>query len=439
MIKGTNFKTISKHMVFMKKILLLIIVSFITSCAFAQSKIAINGIDGSKYKNEFKSSDSPYSHFKGMIGDTIYFYEGSNYRTDFLKSDTIWLKPGTKKPILGKHYIISKLYKCTSVSYSASTDGQYIYNQPWQIVDVNKSSDKECMVLKNLTNGDIVTWRYKNGYNYSEKISFINNSMGAKITNFINQNKLYEKNGIHFNEISIASASVSVKFNIFVFLSTNVTLSNKESYTFSEKAFDYNKLLYDESNKLKEIERMKNLGSYSFELVNVQKPKNSQIRYGKMTTVSDKSVTKYSYIDNFISIIWLAGTKDFKFNIENKSGNSLKIEWDEASYIDMSNSASRIFHSGVRYLDRDKSMPATVVPNGTSFEDVVLPTNLTSFSGSDWYSAPLISNPNVYDETKVGKTVKLLLPISVKGAVYEYIYTFKIKWNWEYPELRNQE
>ena len=409
----------------------------------AQSKISINGVDGSKYSNKFYSSSSLYSQFKSMIGDTIVF-EGSASRRDFFKSDTVWIKSRVKKPVFGKHYKLTTYYKCTSDNYSDSTDGKFIFNQPWQILDIKKGFDGtwsshgyECMVVKNLTSGDVVTWKYKNDFDFVEGIAFKNISLGKKVAKTINKNKLFEKKGVRFDEISIASAIVTVKFDYIVFLTTTVKLSNNETYVISENDYEYNKLLYDESNKLIDIEKMRNLGTYSLELVKVQKPKNPQIRYGKMTTISDKSVTKYSYVDNLISIIWCVGKKEFSFILENKSGNTIKIVWDDASYIDILNSASRIFHSGVKYADRDKSMPATVVPNGTSFTDVLLPTNLTYFSDSDWYSDPLISNPYIYDESKVGKTVKVLLPISVKGVVNEYTYTFKIKWNWKYPELRD--
>ena len=147
------------------------------------------------------------------------------------------------------------------------------------------------------------------------------------------------------------------------------------------------------------------MGHYNIALSKVVKPQNAQIRYGKMTTVTDqdKSVTKYSYVDNFISIIWLATDIGFNFSLENKSGNSLKVEWDESSYIDMNNSPSRVFHNGVKYVDRDKSQPATVVPNETTLEDFVLPSNLTDYkekafysTDKEWISDPLIKNPDVY-------------------------------------------
>ena len=265
----------------------------------------------------------------------------------------------------------------------------------------------------------------------------MNISKSREITQFLKKQRLFDRIGDEFKEIKVVNAYMTIKSDYFLNVVTSVLFDDNNTYVFPQKTYDYSKVIYNETGKARVMNTLKNSGHYNLVLSKVEKPKNPQVRYGKMQTVSGDNVTKYSYVDNFISIIWVAGTSEFSFSLQNKSGNSLKIEWDEGSYIDLSNSASRIFHSGVKYTDRDKSMPATVVPNGTSVDDVVLPTNLTSFSGSNWHSSSLIPNNRTYDPNKVGKTVKVLLPISVRGVVNEYTYIFKVEWIWEHPELRN--
>ena len=89
-------------------------------------------------------------------------------------------------------------------------------------------------------------------------------------------------------------------------------------------------------------------------------------------------------------------------------------------------------------MDKDKSMTPTVVPTGSYVEDIIVPANHISFIGSDWYTSPLITNNALYDPKKIGKTIKLLLPISIKGVINEYIFIFKVDWAWDYPELRTE-
>ena len=405
-------------------------------------KLKIIDLDYPEYSKQFTSTDSPLKYFKTLIGDTIMF-RGSSDRDDFLKTDTIWLKNGAKKPVEGKHYKITKHYK--SIDNDYTTPSKYIYDRPWVVVSCDEGKDGsyfpkkyETMTLKDVETGDNIRWRYLYDYNFSKNIDVLDLTKSREITQFLKKETLYDRIGNDFKEIKVVNALMTIKSDYFIDLTTAVLFSDDSTYVFPNKAYDYKKVIYNENGKTKVMDDLKNSGHYNLVLSKVQKPTNSQIRYGKMQIVSGESVTKYSYVDNLISIIWVAGTTEFSFNLENKSGNSLKIEWDEGSYIDLSNSASRIFHSGVKYIDRDKSMPATVVPNGTSVDDVVLPTNLTSFSSGDWHSLPLIPNNRIYDPNKVGKNVKILLPISIKGVVNEYTYIFKVEWVWEHPELRNE-
>ena len=427
----------------MRRSLFLILMGMLPLLLNAQEKnqLKIMDLDYPEYSKQFGTTDNPSKYFKTMIGDTIIF-KGTSNREDFLRPDTLWIKPNAKKPVEGKHYRITKHYKTTD--NDNTTPAQFIYEKPWIIVSYEEGRDNsflsrkyECLVLRDAESGDLIKWQYLFDYNFSKNIDIVNVSKSREITQFLKKQTLYNRIGDEFKEIKVVNASMTIKSDYFLNVVTSVLFSDNNTYVFPKKTYDYSKVIYNETGKTRVMNALKNSGHYNLVLSKVEKPKNPQVRYGKMQTVSGENVTKYSYVDNFISIIWVAGTSEFSFNLQNKSGNSLKIEWDEGSYIDLSNSASRIFHSGVKYTDRDKSMPATVVPNGTSVDDVVLPTNLTSFSGSDWHSSSLIPNNRTYDPNKVGKTVKVLLPISVRGVVNEYTYIFKVEWIWEHPELRN--
>lgn len=86
-----------------------------------------------------------------------------------------------------------------------------------------------------------------------------------------------------------------------------------------------------------------------------------------------------------------------KFSIENKSGHTLKINWDDVSYVDVKGQVGRVMHSGVKYTDRNSSQPATSVPKGANISDILLPTeNVYYVSGQygGWRETYLI--PCVY-------------------------------------------
>jgi hypothetical protein len=63
----------------------------------------------------------------------------------------------------------------------------------------------------------------------------------------------------------------------------------------------------------------------------------------------------------------------FKFKLQNNTGKKISIIWDECLFVNEFDESSGIMHLGVKYIDKEKSMPETIVPNGTSKSDMVYP------------------------------------------------------------------
>jgi hypothetical protein len=125
--------------------------------------------------------------------------------------------------------------------------------------------------------------------------------------------------------------------------------------------------------------------------------------------------------------------KECNFVLKNKSNNTIKVVWDDVSFIDENNLASKIFHNGVRYIDANNSQPSTSIPKGAELVDLLAPTNkIRNYNG--WYRENLINHNNMFNSNLVGRYLKILLPIEVKGVVNEYEFTFKINWKYSNPE-----
>ena len=400
-------------------------------------KVQIIGLDCSNYTKHFGTTEHPQSLLETMIGDTIVF-EGSIPRTDFFKTDTVWIDTKARKKVEGKHFFVTKHYKSEAVDLT--TPSENIYNRPWVIVSCLQGSHyTNSLVLRDVQTGDIVNWQYQSDLTYSQNVKFTNITRSHIIFNRLNSLSIYEQLGSSFNQVKIVDAMMTISIDVLFYVTTYIRLDDNKTYclgSFSEKQYNNMKTLYTEIEKATLLTSMKNSGRYSMSLSKVQKPQNSQIKNGKIEIVSDDSSTKFSYTDNCISVIWNVEISEFSFKLENKSSNNLKIEWDDASYIGIDNSASRVLHSGVRYVDKNKSMSPTVVPPGSYVEDLIVPVNLISYLGGEWHISPLITNNKIYDSKKIGKTIKVLLPISIKGVIIEYIFVFKVEWMWDYPELR---
>ncbi len=175
---------------------------------------------------------------------------------------------------------------------------------------------------------------------------------------------------------------------------------------------------------------------YDIGLSSVERPKDVQERYGDyLITEQLEEAGKYQYEDELINSYWVVANKDILFSIENKTDSTIKIIWDEAAFISQNGESSRIMHSGIKYIDRNNSQPASVIIRKGKFSDLISPTdNVYYNSNYGWDTLPIIKNifsdeilAKEYADSILGNTLQLLLPLEIEGKVNDYIFVFKIE------------
>ena len=181
-----------------------------------------------------------------------------------------------------------------------------------------------------------------------------------------------------------------------------------------------------------------NLANYSIGLKTVESPDNAKQQFGetKIVNFQDGETNKYRYEDDYINIVWYVDSKRFYFDLTNKSEHTIKINWDDISYVDYSGKVGRVMHSGVKYTERNNSQPASTVPKGATLSDILIPTeNVYFISGQfgGWREKYLI--PCVYNDAAtrdaqassyVGKTMTIMMPIMIENVQNDYTFTFNI-------------
>lgn len=178
--------------------------------------------------------------------------------------------------------------------------------------------------------------------------------------------------------------------------------------------------------------------TYSVGLSNVEAPADAKTQYGetKIIKLDVEGKTNYKYEDDYIYIMWIVTSTQFNFVLKNKSNYSIKIPWDDVAYISPSGQTGRVMHSGVKFIDRNNSQPASVVPKGASLSDIVIPTdNIYYVSGQygGWNEGKLFNFPidkkNVEESKQlfIGKTVRILLPVIIQDVKNEYVFEFKVE------------
>ena len=187
-------------------------------------------------------------------------------------------------------------------------------------------------------------------------------------------------------------------------------------------------------------------GSYKTALLKVEKPENASNRYGETKTIQDDGIDKYSYNDSIIDIVIFGTSKQFNFVLKNVSNHSLKIIWNEAAFVGLDGSSSKIMHVGTKFSEREGDQPATTIIKGAKLEDLATPTSNVYYDegitigyeriGNGWKKHSMF--PEKYTGKEAGE-IRLMLPIQVKDVVNEYTFVFKVYYTYDHPELLNAE
>ena len=190
--------------------------------------------------------------------------------------------------------------------------------------------------------------------------------------------------------------------------------------------------------------------TYNVSLKSVESPADAKTQFGETKIVSfmdeAAAITKYSFADDFIDITWFVDSCQFNFSLVNKSNHTIKINWDDISYVNYNGQTGRVMHTGVKYSEKNDSQPSTPVPRGASITDILLPTDNVSFSlySNGWHEQPLI--PCIFKKKEadaaaseyVGKTMTILLPIYIENVQNDYIFIFSID-SYDYPQKQKSE
>jgi len=164
--------------------------------------------------------------------------------------------------------------------------------------------------------------------------------------------------------------------------------------------------------------------------------------YSYSHKLTGDNITDNLYEDNDLKISFSVGTKEIDLEIYNKTDKSIKIIWDETSFIPYGE-GKKVMHKGVKYVDRNAAQVPTTIPSKTSWSDMVVPTDNVYYKQG--YYSQYVSNPGGWETTDLwltadfnkpeteavvmklkGLKYRLLMPMEVNGIKKEYTFNFEI-------------
>ena len=181
-------------------------------------------------------------------------------------------------------------------------------------------------------------------------------------------------------------------------------------------------------------------GKYISLLAEVEKPSNSEIRYGEtMTIPAENGISKFAYKDNVIDIMIFADCSNFNFVLQNISESSIKIIWDDAVFVNFDGSAEKVMHKGIKFSEKNGAQPPTTIIKNAKWEDTVTPTHLVYYREETKYIKGGWDTYYMYPGVKGLKPgqIKLMLPIQIKDVINEYVFIFDVQYVFNHPERLN--
>ena len=384
---------------------------------------------------------------EGGFSDDEYFKEaGGKYNTDYIISKIsgsdkrmtwVLIEKGTKnkvKMIINNQdegYSFGKYFYCITDTYSVPlllSDNLNSYKENY--IGKIYPNRLDCPIKLEVT--DIIMQR-KKGSDYPHAYIVMKDQADGKIYNYD------VANTDNLNDLGKVFTNTKYKCSYTV---VNVYKKEGYDYGYHKANLKYYTVKNSIDGSTKEVRALyaekdafeyDDSGKFVASLSKVEKPSNSAVRYGKTTSVTEKDITKYSYEDNFINILIFAGSSQFNFILKNVSTNTVKVVWNEAVFVDVDGSTSKVMHSGIKYSQREGDQPASTIIKGAKLEDLAAPTDKVYYDDvlKEWSSKSLYSNA---DPKLEGQTIKLMLPIQVKDVVNEYIFEFKLNYVYNHPE-----
>jgi hypothetical protein len=144
-----------------------------------------------------------------------------------------------------------------------------------------------------------------------------------------------------------------------------------------------------------------------------------------------------TFEDEFIKIMFAISPESLRFSLTNKSDNPIKLKWNESAYVDANSESHRVMHAGVRYIERDKELPPTIIPPNAKVSDLVIPVDQVRFGTNKWYESqtdrhwyqkPLFPKPDKKEASAYkGRSFSVFFPLEIDGQVKNYTFTFTIE------------
>ena len=235
---------------------------------------------------------------------------------------------------------------------------------------------------------------------------------------FKETNSVFVKN-IDQNKLTVDEKDIIRKKGIPNAISANAFNRNADimvwAYLSDKKAY-----VFDKSGKLAKT------GNLTYEDVIALRKYTGMPDFPPLKALMIEPIVSKSnnFADDDVKVSFTLQEDNVSFTIQNKTSEAMKCIWDESSFIDINGNSKRVYHEGVRNVDRNAPQTPTIIPPNTSITDTIVPTENVDWGYNNWIYKPLFPGlPDAY----IGKTFGVFLTLIKGGKEKNYTFRFKIE------------
>jgi hypothetical protein len=129
--------------------------------------------------------------------------------------------------------------------------------------------------------------------------------------------------------------------------------------------------------------------------------------------------------DDEMAISFVVQSGGIGFELRNKTEMAIKIDWDQVSFVETDGTASKVVHSGVRLIERDRPQVPTMVPPGAKITETITPSSRIRYE-KGWQVLPLLPERGAPAYSKCGKQFQVFMPLTVGSKTADRVFGFSI-------------
>jgi len=129
--------------------------------------------------------------------------------------------------------------------------------------------------------------------------------------------------------------------------------------------------------------------------------------------------------DDKVAVVFTIQRDRIGFELRNKTEAVIKIDWDQVSFVDVDGTASKVVHSGVRLIERDRPQVPSLVPPGAKITEAITPSGRIRYE-KGWQLMPLLPERGIPANAICGRDFQVFMPLTVESKSEDRVFAFSV-------------